>query len=126
MRVILLNWVEVNGAMDMKLDHAEKLVENFTEFMELVMEKKDKSFYIESEDTMLWGLYCILRDVRWEAIDYLHFLKGEIEEENPLWKAKLKEAVLLLDAIFDNLNDTTMVFFPFYLTIHSGVKALDW
>ncbi|MGJ7912629.1 hypothetical protein [Neobacillus sp. LXY-1] len=110
-------------ALDKKLDHAEKLVENLTEFMEVIMRNRDKAF--PPEYALLDGLYSILAEMRWEAFDYLNALKGDVVTDNPLWTAKLKESVLLLDAIFDNLNDTSMAFFPFYLTIHSGVKALD-
>ncbi|WML25664.1 hypothetical protein [Neobacillus sp. OS1-33] len=110
--------------MDFKLDHAEKLVENLTEFMEVIMRNRDKAYPLEY--ALLDGLYSILRDMRGEAVDYRNALKGDVVTDNPIWTAHLRESVLLLDAIFDNLNDTSMVFFPYYITIHSGVKALDW
>jgi hypothetical protein len=111
--------------MNMKLNHAEKLVENLSDFMKAVERVRDTVDTTELE--LLDGLYRILRDMRWEAIDYWSALKGDVIVLNPIWIAELKEAVPLLDAIFKyGSQDTLFIFFPHYITIHSGVKALEW
>jgi hypothetical protein len=111
--------------MDIKLDHAEKLVENLNNFIGAINRKWDNSE--EYNQVTLNEVLSILVVMKWEAEDYLNGLKRGNVINDFSWTAALRESLSILDAKFiSDSTDTLFVFFPQYITIHSGVKALEW